>query len=112
VRTIKFVCAALIALAILILAAANGGDVTVYLWPDLTEYAVPPSPVLTVPVFIVGLACGLVGFLLGALREWAREGKVRSTARHAKREAAALKAKVDELTKDSADDDIPALPSR
>ncbi|MEM7545518.1 MAG: LapA family protein [Pseudomonadota bacterium] len=111
-RTLKFVLAALVALIILILAIANGADVSVKLWPDLTDYAVPAAPSVSLPLFIVGLSCGLVGFLLGAAREWAREGKIRSTARHARKEAAALKAKVDELTKDSADDDIPALPSR
>ncbi len=111
-RTLKFVAAAFIAIIIVILAVANGAEVSVKLWPDLTDYAVPPAPSLSLPLFIVGLSCGLVGFLLGAAREWAREGKVRSTARNAKREAAALKAKVEELTKDSGDDDLPALPSR
>lgn len=111
-RTLKFICAAIIAIIIVILAVANAADVSVRLWPDLTDYAVPAAPSITIPMFAVGLICGLVGFLLGAAREWAREGKVRSTARQAKKEAAALKAKVDELTKDSGDDDLPALPSR
>jgi len=111
-RTLKFIFAAIIAIIIVILAVANAADVSVRLWPDLTEYTVPAAPSVTIPLFIVGLICGLFGFLLGAAREWAREGKIRSTARQAKKEAAVLKAKVDELTKDGSDDDIPALPSR
>ena len=71
----------------------------------------PASPQVTTHLFIFLLGAGLVGFLLGAAREWLREGRVRSTARKATKEAEALKAKVDELTRD-ADDDIPALPSR
>lgn len=111
-RTLKFIFAALIALIILVLCVANATDMGVRLWPDLSDYGVPASPDLIVPTFIFGLVCGMVGFMLGAAREWMREGRVRSTARHAKKEAAALKAKVDELTKDERDDDIPALPSR
>ena len=110
-RTVKFAVAALVALIIIILCVANGGEATLRLWPDLTGYGLPASPQVTTHLFIFLLGAGLVGFLLGAAREWLREGRVRSTARKATKEAEALKAKVDELTRD-ADDDIPALPSR
>lgn len=110
-RALKFAFVAVVAAIIVILSVANGGDVTVRLWPDLTAYALPASPTVETKLFIVGLACGIVGFLLGAMREYMREGSVRSAARRSKKEAETLKAKIDELTK-SDDDDIPALPAR
>ncbi|MEO0359598.1 MAG: LapA family protein [Pseudomonadota bacterium] len=111
-KTLKFVIAFVVAVVIAVLCVANAGEVVVYLWPDVTDYGLPAAPRIGVPVFIVGLIAGLAGFLLGAAREWAREGRIRSSARIAKREAAALKSKVDEMTADQGDDDIPALPSR
>lgn len=111
-RTLKFAIAFVVAALIAILCVANADYVTVHLWPDVTDYGLPTAPSVDVPLFIVGLIAGLAGFLLGAAREWMREGRIRSTARHAKKEAAALKAKVDEMTADQGDDDIPALPSR
>ena len=110
-RTIKFILAALVALVVIVLCVANGGDATLKFWPDLTGYGLPASPSVTAPLFLFLLVAGLIGFLLGAAREWLREGRIRSTARRATKEAEALKAKVDELTSDG-DDDIPALPSR
>ncbi|MEX2521113.1 MAG: hypothetical protein WD969_17495 [Paracoccaceae bacterium] len=110
-RKIKFAVAFIVAVLIGVLAVANSGDISVRLWPDLSEYGVSTSPAVVLPLFVFGLLCGLVGFLLGAAREWMREGHVRSAARRARREAAALKAKVDELADDK-DDDLPALPAR
>lgn len=110
-RTLKFAIAFIVAALIAILCVANAGYVSVNLWPDVTDYGLPVAPSVSVPLFIVGLISGLAGFLLGAAREWMREGRIRSTARHAKKEAEALKAKVDELTADG-DDDIPALAGR
>lgn len=110
-RTLKFVLAFLIAIAIGVFCFANSADVTVRVWPDLTDYGVAASPSVMIPLFVVALLAGLVGFLLGAAREWMRESRIRSTGRHAKREAAALKAKVDDLTRDR-EDDAPALPAR
>lgn len=109
-RKLKFLIAFLIAAVIGVLCIANSGNITVEAWPDLTEYGVPASPQQELPLYVFALLCGLVGFLLGAAREWAREGRVRSTARQAKREAAQLKQKVSKLSGD--DDDLPALASR
>lgn len=110
-RTLKFAIAFIVAVVIGVLAVANSADISVRLWPDLSEYGVDIAPQVTAPLFIFGLVCGLVGFLLGAAREWMREGRIRSTARRARREAVALKAEVDKLSGDQ-DDDLPALPSR
>ncbi|WP_340107944.1 LapA family protein [Pikeienuella sp. HZG-20] len=110
-RTLKFFIALVVAVVIGVLAVANSADISVRLWPDLSEYGVVQAPTATLPLFAFGLLCGLVGFLLGAAREWMREGRVRATARRAKREAAMLKTKVNALSGDK-DDDLPALTSR
>lgn len=111
-RTLKFALAALIALIIIILATANVADATVRFWPDLTDYGLPASPQVTLPLFFILLVAGMIGFMLGTLREWFREWGVRASGRRANREAEALKAKVDALTREAGDDDIPALASR
>lgn len=110
-RRVKFAIAFLVAVVIGVLSVANSGDVTVRAWPDLADYGIASAPAATIPLFIFGLLCGLAGFLLGAAREWLREGRVRGAARKAKREAAALRAKVDELSAEKGED-LPALPSR
>lgn len=110
-NTLKFIGAAVVALILGVLAFANGGDVTVAFWPDMTTYGLPASPTVEAPVFVIALVCAVFGFLGGAMREYLREGRVRSQARRAKSEAAKLKAKVEELTADD-DDDIPALTAR
>lgn len=111
VRRLKFLFVFLFALVIGVLSVANSGPVTVKAWPDLSDYGVSAAPEATLPLFIFGLFCGLVGFLLGAAREWAREGRIRRTARQARKEAAALRAKVDAMA-DEKSEDLPALSSR
>lgn len=111
-RAIKFALAAIFAVLIIILLFANGGDVRVYAWPDVTDYGLPSPPSVVLPIFFVALASGLVGFILGSLREYLREGTIRRDRSRTKKEAAVLKAKIDEMTRENADDDIPALPAR
>ena len=110
-RAIKFALVAVFAVLIVILLFANGGDVRIFAWPDVTDYGLPAPPSVVLPIFIVALASGLVGFILGSLREYMREGAIRRDRVRTKKEAAALKAKIDEMTQES-DDDIPALPAR
>ncbi len=110
-RTIKFALAAIVAVIIIILFFANGDNVAVRYWPDMSEYGLPLSPAHSVPLFGVAFIAGIIGFALGSLREYVREGSIRRDRSRTKKEAAALKAKIDEMTQDS-DDDIPALPAR
>lgn len=111
-RTIKFILVAIFAVIIGILLFANGGDIVVHLWPNMTDYGLPASPAIELPIAVVALACGLVGFILGSLREYLREGQIRADRKRTRKEAQALKNKIDEMTRDAADDDIPALPAR
>lgn len=111
-RTLKFILVAIFAVLICILLFANGGDIVVNLWPNLTDYGLPASPAINLPIAVVALACGLVGFILGSLREYLREGAIRADRKRTRKEAQALKAKIDEMTRETGDDDIPALPAR
>lgn len=111
-RNIKFAVAILIAILIGVVIFANGHDVTVYAWPDVTDYGLPASPSYSLALGVFGLICGVVGFMLGTMREFLREGTVRREGRKSRKEAQALKAKIDELTADQRDDDIPQLAAR
>lgn len=110
-RAIKFAFVAVFAVLIIILLFANGDNVVVKYWPDMTDYGLPASPAHSIPLFGVAFIAGIIGFTLGSLREYVREGSIRRDRSRTKKEAAALKAKIDEMTQD-ADDDIPALPAR
>ena len=79
--------------------------------PVRCAYGLPASPVHSLPLFGVAFVAGIIGFALGSLREFVREGAIRRDRNRTKKEAAALKAKIDEMTQDS-DDDIPSLPAR
>lgn len=115
-RTLKFALILfVIVIPIVVFSVANAEVVNVRLWPDLTDYGIPLSPSVDAPVFMVGLVAGLIWLLIGIAfglgYEYVREGRVRRDAREAKKEAAVLKAKLDEIAGDS-DDDIAALPAR
>jgi hypothetical protein len=113
-RVLSYALAAVTALAVLLLSIANRHLVTVNLGPDLTEYGVAAAPSYAVPLFVVALAFGGVGFILGALREYLREAGVRAAASARRREIGKLQREVDALkskTRDE-DDEIIALTSR
>lgn len=110
-RALKFGAALLAALAIVILSVANHIIVPLKLWPDLTAYGAPAAPAVDLPLFVIAVLAGAVGFGFGTVRELFREGRDRAEGRRAKKEAKALKTKIDDLTAEG-DDDLPALPSR
>lgn len=115
-RTLKFALVLfVIVIPVVVFSVANAEVVTVRLWPDLTDYGLPLSPSVETPVFMVGLVAGLIWLLVGIAfglgYEYVREGKIRRSAREAKREADALRKKLDEIAGDS-DDDVAALPAR
>jgi hypothetical protein len=113
-RTVSYAVLGLAALVVLLLSVANRHAVTVNLAPDLSEYGVAAAPSYVVPLFAVALACGGVGFILGALREYLRESGVRAAASARRREIGRLQREVDALkskTQDE-DDEIIALTSR
>ena len=94
-RAIKFALAAIFAVLIVILLFANGDNVVVKYWPDMTGYGLPASPSHSVRRFGVAFVAGIIGFALGSLREYLREGAIRRDRARTKKEAAALKAERD-----------------
>ena len=115
-RSLKFALVLiLIVIPVVVFSVANAEIVTVRLWPDLSDYGLPPSPDAEVPVFLIGLVAGLIWLLIGIAfglsYEYIREGRIRREGRQAKREAEALRAKLEELTAGD-ENDLPALPSR
>jgi putative membrane protein len=110
-RALKFATALLAALIIILLSVANHAVVPLKLWPDLTAYGAPLAPSIDLPLFVIAVLAGAVGFGFGTLRELFREGRGRAEGRKAKKEALALKSKIDDLTA-GGDDDLPGLPSR
>jgi hypothetical protein len=96
-RTLKYIVLAVIAIVVIGLSVANRHTVDVAVAPDFTAYGFPPSLHFDVPLFLVALACGALGFMVGAAREYLREGRVRARARAARREAGELKREVHEL---------------
>ena len=114
-RMIGYALTALVVAAIVFLAVANRHVVFVYGMPDLTAYGAPPAPRYEAPLFAVALACGAIGFLLGALREYLRETRYRRQMSARGREIGELKREVESLREEQKldeDDEIIALTSR
>jgi uncharacterized integral membrane protein len=114
-RFITYPLLTIAALVVIMLSVANRAPVGVTLWPDLTDYGVPASPGADVPLFLLALGCGAVGFVLGAAREYLREARVRRAAAAARKEVGALKREVENLKSKQQmdeDDEIIALTSR
>ncbi len=114
-RFISYALLAIVLAAVMILSVANRHLVMVHGGPDLTGYGAPPPPTYEVPLFAVALACGTVGFLLGALREYLRETRYRRQMSQRGREIGELKREVESLREErklDEDDEIIALTSR
>jgi putative membrane protein len=115
VRYVNYIVYAILAVLGLGLSIANRDPVTVTLAPDFTAYGLPPSFSFDAPLYAVALACGALGFIVGAAREYLRERRHRRAAAAARREAALLKSEVQALKgkqKVDEDDEIIALTSR
>lgn len=96
-RYVYYALLAAIAIIVVGLSVANRHTVDVAVAPDFTAYGLPPSQHFAVPLFLVALASGAIGFVIGAAREYIREAKLRRRAAQARREAGELKREVHEL---------------
>ena len=112
IRTLKLTLLALILIAIVVLAVANRGLVTLHLLPAGMARVMPVS--VELPLFLVILISVVVGMVIGYLFEWLREHKHRRRARERTREAAQLHSEVDRLRKQTGrgEDDVLALLGR
>ncbi len=113
-RVIRFLIALPLTLVVLAFSVANRQEVTIDLWPlERSE---------TLPLYLLVLAAILIGFILGALGMWMRDGRVREKARRyhfkadslerelaqSKQRQAQAEAKVEEAAKVSAGVALPA----
>lgn len=99
-RYIRYVILAAIAVALVVVAMANRGTVTLRLMPvELAELTGVPflSQAISVPLFAVIFAGIGVGILLGFVWEWVREHKHRSEKNAREREVKALEREVRRL---------------
>ncbi len=108
-RTIKLIVLAVIMAAIVVLALANRGPVTLNLLPEGVANILPLS--VEVPLFAVILASILAGLAIGYILEWLREHKHRRLAAEKKREVGKLAHEVEVLKKKhmSPEDEVLAI---
>lgn len=114
-RFLTYLLLAVAAVVVVTLSVANRGAVGVSLWPDVTAYGLPTAPRANIPLFLVALGSGAIGFVLGAAREYLREARQRRVAAEARREVGKLKREVESLKSKQQmdeDDEIIALTSR
>ncbi len=83
-RTIKLIILVIIGLALMLLLAANMAPVDLHLLPAALN--VDLFSLTGVPLSMVIVAAVLVGFLIGLLMEFLREGKHRSNLARKRRE--------------------------
>lgn len=93
-RLIKYLVLFVIAVALITVAMANRGPMTLRLLPEGIGSALGQNMDLTMPVFIVILATFLAGLLFGFIWEWLREHKHRATAKVERRERERLEQEV------------------
>ena len=108
-RTLKLLLLGLILLAVVVLAVANRGMVTLNLLPQGLDRVMSRS--VELPLYVVILLSVIAGMVLGYLLEWLREHKHRRQAAQKAREAARLSGEVDRLRRQSGkpEDDVLAL---
>lgn len=88
-RTVRYVIAAIILIAVMVLMAANMTPVDLHILPE--EFA-PGLPVLAaVPVALIIVVALLTGILIGLLMEFARESKHRRRLDQKRREVSDLR---------------------
>lgn len=89
-RYIKYLILVLIAIALIVLAMANRGDVTLTLLPAELALWTRVDYAIELPLFVVILGGVVTGVMIGFIWEWLREHRHRSAAATSKREAQKL----------------------
>lgn len=84
-RYIRYACIAIFAVALIAVALANRGMVTLKLLPDEIAGLFAVAPTVQLPLFVVIFGGIVVGLLVGFVWEWLREHAVRAeNARNAR----------------------------
>jgi putative membrane protein len=76
-RYIRYACIAVFAIALIAVALANRGEVTIKLLPAEIAHLFAVSPAVELPLFVVIFGGILTGLLVGFIWEWMREHAIR-----------------------------------
>lgn len=96
-RYIRYASIAIFALALILVALANRGMVSVKLWPDELAGLAASNPSYDMPLFIVIFGGVLSGLVIGFIWEWIREAGERAEAARQVREMQRLRAEIKRL---------------
>ena len=96
-RYIRYASIAIFAVALILVALANRGMVTVQVLPDELAHLAALNPSYEVPLFIVIFGGILAGLVIGFIWEWIREAGDRAAAARNSREMERLKGEVKRL---------------
>ena len=96
-RYIRYASIAIFAVALIVVALANRGMVTVQVLPKEIAHLAALNPSYDVPLFIVIFGGVLAGLIIGFIWEWIREAGERAAAARQAREMERLRAEVKRL---------------
>ena len=96
-RYIRYASIAVFAVALILVALANRGIVTVQVLPQEVAHLAALNPSYEVPLFIVMFGGVLAGLIIGFIWEWIREAGERAAAARQAREMDRLRAEVKRL---------------
>ncbi len=96
-RYIRYASIAIFAVALILIALANRGMVTVKLLPDEVAALAAMNPSYEVPLFIVIFGGIVAGLIVGFIWEWIREAKERMVAARQAREMQQMRTEIRRL---------------
>ena len=110
-RYIRYVCIAVFAIALIAVALAKRGSVTLKVLPDEVAGLFAVAPTLSLPLFLVIVGGIVIGLLVGFVWEWMREHAVRAENANNAREVRRLTREIKRLKdeKNEGKDEIFAL---
>lgn len=111
IRSLRYLCLGLLAIALLTVALANRAPVTLRLLPDDVGAFLGLGGAVEMPLFLVIFGGIVAGLLIGFVWEWFREAKYRSNSHSKSREVSRLERELAVLrnTKAEPEDDVLAL---
>ena len=98
-KYLRYASIAVFGLALVLIALANRGTVTLRVLPDELAGFAALNPTYQMPLFVVIFGGILAGLILGFIWEWIREAGERAAAARQARELASLRAEVARLKK-------------
>ncbi|SEL88902.1 Protein of unknown function [Roseovarius azorensis] len=96
-RYVRYASIAIFGMALVLIALANRGVVTLRVLPDEMAGFAALNPTYDLPLFIVIFGGILMGLIVGFVWEWIREAGERTAAARQARELASLRAEVRRL---------------